>query len=181
MKQVNEAVSVKTVALSTVARDAIADAVSKTLAGDRAMSKAADALQADGVKAAMLYAPKEGADRTFYESVQAAVVMGFSKTIQDLIVKNTKTLSEEKKAEKRYWIQQKGSKTNDLRDMLERREAYAKAQAEGSSGANVRSTLESRILRDLAKYLKQLGEVENFKGDLLGLQKDLKSAIARIK
>lgn len=162
--------------VSIEARNAITSCVSKSLAGQRAMSKAVDALQADGVTVDMLTAPKgKGADRSFYDSVCAAVVAGFTATVQGLLSKETKTLSDEKKNEKRYWQQQIGSKVKDLRNMLARR------IAEGESGANKKSTLEGRLQRDLAKYIVQVQNAEGFGGDAVGLIKDLQSALARIK
>ena len=157
--------------------NAIATGVSKSLAGQRAMSKAADALQAQGITSEMIVAPKKGEDRTLYAEVCAAVIMGFTQTVQDLLVKETKSLNETQKSDKRYWQQQVGSKVKDLRNMLARRESAS----EGGDGANEKSTLESRIKRDLAKYIAQLEKVESFKGNVVDLIADLKSAIARIK
>ncbi len=162
--------------VSIEVRNAIATGVSKSLAGQRAMGKAVDALQADGVTVEMLVAPKKDQDRAFYDSVCAAVVAGFTATVQDLLTKETKTLGDEKKGEKRYWQQQIGSKVKDLRNMLQRR-----YDAEDGDGANEKSTLESRIVRDLGKYITQLQKVEAFKGDVAGVIKDMQSAIARIK
>ena len=163
--------------LTVETSNAIASGVSKSLAGQRAMNKAADALQAQGIMSEMLVAPKKGEDRTLYAEVCAAVIMGFTQTVQDLLVKETKSLNETQKADKRYWQQQIGSKVKDLRNMLARRES---ASEEGD-GANEKSTLESRIKRDLAKYVSQLEKVESFKGNVVDLIADLKSAIARIK
>lgn len=163
--------------LSQVARTSIATGVSKSLAGQRAMSKAVDVLHAEGITSEMLVAPKKDEDRTFYESVCGAVVLGFTQTVQDLLGKDTKSLNETQKADKRYWQQQIGSKVKDLRNMLARRESAS----EGGDGANEKSTLESRIKRDLAKYIAQLEKVESFKGNVVDLIADLKSAIARIK
>ena len=165
------------IVLTAETRKAIADGVSKSILGQRAMSKAADALQAQEVTSDMIVAPKKDQDRTFYESVCGAVVMGFTQTVQDLLGKDTKSLNETQKADKRYWQQQIGSKVKDLRNMLARRESAS----EGGDGANEKSTLESRIKRDLAKYIAQLEKVESFKGNVVDLIADLKSAIARIK
>ena len=162
--------------VSIEARNAIAAGVSKSLAGQRAMGKAVDALHADGVTPEMLKAPKKDADRTFYDSVCAAVVAGFTATVQDLLTKETKTLSDDKKGDKRYWQQQIGSKVKDLRNMLQRR-----LDAEEEGGANEKSTLEDRIKRDLTKYITQLQKVEAFKGDVAGVIKAMQSAVAFIK
>ena len=165
--------------MKTVSREtsaAIANGVAKSLTGQRAMGKAVDALYADGVTVEMMTAPAKDQDRSFYDSVCASVVAGFTATVQDLLKKDTKALSEEKKTERRYWQQQIGSKVKDLRNMLQRRFDSAE-----SNGASNTSTLEGRIQRDLSKYITQLEKVEGFKGDVVGLIKDLKSALARIK
>ena len=129
-------------------RKAIADGVSKSLAGQRAMSKAADALQAEGIVSEMLFAPKDkNADRSLYNSVCEAVVLGFAKSVQELLQKPAKSLRKTSEAspskmeqttgDKRYWEQQIGSKVKDLRNMSERRakkaerERLAKAKKEG--------------------------------------------------
>jgi DNA-binding protein Fis len=140
------------------------------------MGKAVDALQADGVTVEMLVAPKKDQDRAFYDSVCAAVVAGFTATVQDLLTKETKTLSDEKKGEKRYWQQQIGSKVKDLRNMLQRR-----LDSEDEDGAGSTSTLESRIKRDLTKYIAQLEKVEAFKGNVVELIKCLKSGLVYVK
>jgi len=169
-------------------RDAIASGVSKSLAGQRAMSKAADALQAEGITSVMLFAPKDKtADRALYDSVCEAVVLGFAKSVQELLKKPAKSLRktdepseskmEQTTGDKRYWGQQIGSKVKDLRNMLYRRENEGE---DGEDGEDKVSTLESRIIRDLSAYITKLEKVEEFSGDLIGLQNDLKSAISRI-
>ena len=185
------------IVLTAETRKAIADGVSKSILGQRAMSKAADALQAQEVTSDMMFAPKDKkADRSFYDSLCATVVMGIAKSVQELLQKPAKSLRktdgpspskmEQTTGDKRYWEQQIGSKVKDLRNMIERREKAAAREAngedgeDGEDGEEETSTLESRIVRDLSKYVSQLEKVEAFNGDLIGLQKDLKSAIARI-
>lgn len=182
------------IVLTAETRKAIADGVSKSILGQRAMSKAADALQAQEVTSDMMFAPKDKkADRSFYDSLCASVVMGFAKSVQELLKKPAKSLRktsepspskmEQTTGDKRYWEQQIGSKVKDLRNMIERREKAAEREArgeDGEDGEEETSTLESRIIRDLSKYLTQLEKIEAFSGDLIGLQNDLRSAIARI-
>jgi hypothetical protein len=174
--------------ISAVAATAIKSYVDKSITASRAMSKVVDALVADGIEPEMLMAPKKDQDRVFYDSVCDAVVLGFVSTIQDLLLKETKSLKKtdgpsESKLEhttgnKRYWQQQIGSKVKDIRKSLTSRLAK---NDEESDGANSTSTLESRLVRDLGKYVAQLQKVEGFNGDVAGVIKDLQSAIARIK
>lgn len=182
------------IVLTAETRKAIADGVSKSILGQRAMSKAADSLQAQSVTSDMMFAPKDKkADRSFYNSLCESVVMGFTKSVQELLQKPAKSLRktdepspskmEQTTGDKRYWEQQIGSKVKDLRNMIDRREKAAAREAngeDGEDGEEETSTLESRIVRDLSKYLTQLEKTEAFDGDLIGLQKDIKSAIARI-
>ena len=167
--------------LSSSTAESISKAVTNKRLADGSFSKAVDALYADGIKPEHMFSPKDKeADRSFYASLEKAVVAGFTATVQSLLLKDTKTLSEEKKGEKRYWQQQIGSGIKDFRNGLQRRIDKANAEANGES-ANSTSTLEGRIQRDLTKYITQLEKVEGFKGDVVGLIKDLKSALARIK
>ena len=163
--------------VSKKAHEVIAAAVSKKLAGEKATTAAVDALQADGVTPEMMFAPKKDGDRTFYASLEGAVIAGFTATAQALLKKETKTLSDQQKSDKRYWQQQIGSKIKDFRNALQRRID----QGSEGDGVHNKSTLESRIRRDLAKYITQLEKVEQFSGNVVELTKCLKSALAYVK
>ena len=164
--------------VSKAASQVITAAVSKKLASERATAIVADALQADGVTPEMMRAPKDkSADRSFYDSLCVAVVAGFSASVQTLLKKETKTLSDAQKKEKREWQQQIGSKIKDFRNALQRRID----KGEESEGAGKTSTLESRLKRDLAKYISQLEKVEAFSGNVVELTKCLKSALVYVK
>ena len=166
----------KTVSKQTAA--VIAKAVSKQIEADKATPMVIDALQAEGVTVDMMFAPKgKDADRTFYASLESAVVAGFSATAQGLLKKETKTLNEKQKEDKRYWQQQIGSKIKDFRNALQRR----LNKGEGEGGAGNTSTLEARIKRDLTKYVAQLEKVEQFSGNVVELVKCLKSALVYVK
>ena len=156
----------------------IAQAVAKKLAADKSTSLVVDSLQADGVEPEMMRAPKKDADRTFYASLESAVVAGFTATAQGLLKKETKTLTDQQKSDKRYWQQQIGSKIKDFRNALQRRLNQGE---EGEGGAGNTSTLEARIKRDLTKYVAQLEKVEQFSGNVVELVKCLKSALVYVK
>jgi len=155
----------------------IAAAVAKKLAADKSTALVIDALVADGVTPEMMRAPKKDGDRTFYASLESAVVAGFTATAQALLKKETKTLSDSQKSDKRYWQQQIGSKIKDFRNALQRR----MDKGEGEGGAGNTSTLEARIKRDLTKYVAQLEKVEQFSGNVVELVKCLKSALVYVK
>jgi hypothetical protein len=161
--------------VSQAAAKAIATYSSKDAATDKAKHAAVDVLVADGVSPEMIRAPKKGLDRSFYESVCAAVVAGFEGPIRTLLAMDINAVPDNKKVIRKYWQQQIGSKVKDLRNALQRR------SDSGDGKEKKESTLESRIVRDLSKYITQLQKAEGFKGDLVGVIKDMQSAIARIK
>ena len=141
--------------LSTTARDSIRDFVSISVTLTNKQTKMVDALVADGITAEMCFAPKGDAPREFYNSLESAVVLGFSKQVQALIAMppaEAKALSEQKKADRRYWNQQKGSKIKDIRNALKRRE---------TSGPNGSPTTKLEMLkRDLESALKRAVELD---------------------
>jgi hypothetical protein len=155
----------------------IAAAVAKKLSAEKSTAQVVDALVADGVTPEMMRAPKKDGDRTFYGSLEGAVIAGFTATAQALLKKETKTLSDDQKVAKRYWQQQIGSKIKDFRNALQRRID----QGSEGDGVHNKSTLEGRIRRDLAKYIAQLEKVEQFSGNVVELTKCLKSALAYVK
>ena len=167
MKQVSKQVAV-----------VIAAAVAKKLSAEKSTAQVVDALVADGVTPEMMRAPKKDGDRTFYGSLEGAVIAGFTATAQALLKKETKTLSDDQKVAKRYWQQQIGSKIKDFRNALQRRIDQG---SEDGDGVHNKSTLESRIRRDLSKYVTQLEKVESFNGNVVELTKCLKSALAYVK
>jgi hypothetical protein len=162
--------------VSKTVSQVIAQAVAKKLAADKSTALVVDALIADGVEPDMMRAPKKDGDRTFYASLESAVIAGFTATAQALLKKETKTLSDAQKSDKRYWQQQIGSKIKDFRNALQRRMDKGE-----EGGAGNTSTLEARIKRDLAKYIAQVEKVEHFNGSVVELLKCLKSALVYVK
>lgn len=140
--------------LSTTARDSIRDFVSTSVTLANKQTKMVDALVADGITADMCFAPKGDAPREFYNSLEDAVVMGFSKSVQNLLAMTTqeaKALSEEKKADRRYWNQQKGSKIKDIRNALKRRD---------TNPTGSQPTKLEMLKRDLESALKRVTELD---------------------
>lgn len=166
----------KTVSKQTAS--VIAQAVSKKLAADKATVLVVDGLMADGVTPEMMFAPKQGEDRTFYGSLEGAVIAGFTVTVQGLIAKETKTLNDQQKSDKRYWKQRIGATIGDFRKALQRRIDQANAESNGASNT---STLEGRIRRDFAKYIAQVEKVEHFSGNVVEFLKCAKSALVHVK
>lgn len=155
--------------------------VEKGRSADDAKVKAIDALYADGIKPEHMLAPKDKeADRSFYASLETAVVAGFTATNQALLKKDVKTLNEKQKGERRYWQQQIASKIKDMRNALQRRIDKANAEANGDAQTNSASW-ESVKRKDLAKIISQAKSKESTTiKDLAKFIQDLESALARI-
>jgi len=171
-----------TIKLSTATVQAIGAWSKKSREETNTKTVAIDALFADGVTADMLLAPEKGEPSALYNSVKSAVVAGFTATVQALLKKDTKGLSEAQKGDKRYWTQQIGSKLKDLRNALARREAKAKAEMEGSDGAGAdKSSWESTKRKVLAEMISQAQKKESTTvRDMPAFIKDLQNALARI-
>jgi hypothetical protein len=178
-----------TAKLSTATINAIKADVSKDLAAKKSGLKVVDSLYADGVKPEMMTAPKKGEPRTFYQSLEVAVTLGFSASAQAMLKADVKTLAEvdESKAKtnrdlkckvnRRYWQQQIGSKIKDYRNSLTKRLAPATGEGAGSDKASWESVKRAT----LAEIIKQAQAKEASKvKDIAAFIKDLQSALARI-
>jgi hypothetical protein len=167
-----------TAKLSTATINAIGAWAGQSVKTDNSKTKAIDSLHADGVTAAMLVAPAKGESTVLFDSVKVSIVMGFTATVQALLKKDTKGLSEAQKESKRYWQQQIGSKLKDLRNALSRREA----QGTESDGAGAdKSTWEATKRKVLADMISQAQKKEaSTIKDIGAFIKDLQSALARI-
>jgi hypothetical protein len=164
-------------AISSIIATAIGQYVGASVKTDKIKVKVVDTLVSEGITSEMLVAPKKGEDVVFYGSVKAAVVAGFASNVQALLDKDTKTLSDAQKSDKRYWQQQIGSKIKDLRNALVKRESQGE---EGEARGNVAS-FEARLKRDLAKYIAQIEKGEAFEFAVVEMLKHLKSASVLIK
>lgn len=120
----------------------------KKVAASKGLAAVADALKADGVVSADLK-PVKGAkeESPIITATKAAIVAGFSVHVQDLLKKETKSLTDAKKAEKRYWQQQIGSCLKDVCGALLRREG---------SGAGGQRTLKEMIHAEVTKRIAQV-------------------------
>jgi hypothetical protein len=163
-------------AVSNVAREAIGSFVGASAKADKAKVKTLDVLQSEGLVSADFVSPEKGQDRALYDSLKAAVVFGFEVKVQTLLVKETKTLDDDGKSLKKYWQQQIGSKMKDLKNGLAKREKIE----DGEEGEGV-ATFESRLKRDLTKYIAQIEKGEAFEFTVVDMLKYLKSASALIK
>jgi hypothetical protein len=174
--------------LSAATLTAIKADVSKDLLAKRAGVKVIDSLVADGITHTMMVAPEKGADRTFYASLEKAVVAGFTASAQAMLGADVKTLADidegkakanretKCKVNRRYWQQQIGSKIKDYRNAVEKRNAPT-----DEGGASNTTTFEARLKRDLTKYIAQIEKLESAPFNVPDMLKYLKSASALIK
>jgi|DEB19_MinimDraft_3_1074340.scaffolds.fasta_scaffold14685_5 hypothetical protein len=161
-------------ALSQASISAVRNYVGQKVKADKVKVSMVDTLESEGVTAAMCEAPAKGEPREFYDSLKAAVVSGFTATVQGLLEKPTKGLTDQQKSDKRYWQQQIGSVIKDIRKALTTREAR--------EGANETSTWEDRTRKALSGIIDAVQKKEGVKIDNIPeFIKTLKSAVARIQ
>jgi len=112
---------------------AITAAVVARRTADSKLESCIDALAANGALSTDFISPdskkarKDGkvstATKDDYAKARGAVVAGFTKAVQQLLDKPTKSLEDIDKANKRYWQQQIGARLGDFHDGLAKREA----------------------------------------------------------
>ncbi len=165
-------------ALNETCIGAVKGYVAQATKTDKVRISMADTLHAEGVTAAMCTAPAKGEDRTFFDSLKGAVVLGFTAQVQGLLAKPTKGLNDQQKSDKRYWQQQIGARVNDIARALAKREA----QDEDGDGANNTSTWEDRTKKVLTALIDAVQKKEGVSiADVGAFVRDLKAAVARIK
>jgi hypothetical protein len=149
--------------------------VSSSVGTDRAKVSAVDNLRADGVVSDMLNAPSKGADRSFYDGwLKPHIILGFTKTVQELFATDTKNLNDGQKMTKRYWQQQVGSKIGDLRNAMAKREA-----AEDSTPRQT-TTVGDRLRKKIDDLIDQVQKTENGIVDPAKVVASLKTAKSAI-
>jgi hypothetical protein len=178
----------KVLKLSAITLAAIKTDVDKSIKASRSGVKVIDSLVADGIVHTAMLAPKKGEDRTFYASLEVAVIAGFTAAAQAMLDADVKSLPEvddsraklnrdlKCKGNRRYWQQQVGSKIKDYRNGVEKRNT-----PEDSDGANDKTTFDSRLKRDLTKYIAQIEKLEASSFSVVDMLKYLKGASALIK
>ena len=151
--------------LSSATTRALSAWSGKKVAASKGLAAVADALKADGIVSDDLV-PVKGAkeDTPIIAATKVAIIAGWTVPVQELLKKDTKTLSDAKKAEKRYWQQQIGSCLKDVRGALLRREG---------SGAGGQRTLKELINAEVTKRMGQVQDDEKPNYDAVELFKAL--------
>ena len=138
-----------------------------------------DSYQADGVKSSMLDKPAKKTDAnpnaTLQFQIQQAIIKALPATWQALLAKDTKTLSESDKQEKRYAQQQVGSKYGKIKRHLE------KLENPNSSAPRVTRSAVERIIDSLNDAIEVAEKIEEPNFDIAGFKKIVASAKAMVK
>jgi hypothetical protein len=166
--------------LSVEANEAITSYVKGHEAQTKRDGKLLDILQAEGIQSSMLVAPRGDEDRTLYDAIKASVVAGFDATKRKLLEMPTKGLSDGQKKAKFKVQQSVGGWMGTLRRDLATREAAESAES-GEDKTDTKSTFESRLKRDLTKYIAQIQALKGAQFTVVEMLNHLRSASALIK
>ena len=155
----------------------IGSAVEKGIAADRAGVAALDMLIADGFDKVTDYVSPKSEGSTIkpdeWTNLKAAVVTGFTATNQALLLKPTKTLTEQQKSDKRYWQQQVGARIGDFKSQIAKR-----LDSESGGAGSSNRTVEQRVRDNLNDVVKVCGAAEETSFNVTEMQKIVKSALA---
>jgi len=172
--------AIKTVVLDDVSRASITDVVSSDRVVQGKTKKMVDLLVARGVTSAMLDKPSKKSDanphKELHFGMNQAIIAGFPKETQDLLSKDTKTLSEADKTAKRYGQQQIGSWFGKIKRALI---AFENPQAQGSP--RVTRTAQQRIIDSLNDAIDVARDMKEPSFDVTKFIKDIKASIAIVK
>jgi ABC-type hemin transport system substrate-binding protein len=138
--------------------------------------KAADMLRAEGVTAETLNNDREYRD-SFKKNV---VLLSFTKTEQAIMAKPQTSLSDEEKVTKRWIQQQIGSRLNRVVQFVKRAEEE-EALGDDEREARRVASLETRLKRDLAKWIDKVEKAEAVTFSATQMLQHLKAASALLK
>jgi hypothetical protein len=112
----------KQINLSNTTLSAVSAAVRADGSAENQWVKLRDLLIADGVTAAMLETGTNGGNVDLVNQVKGAIVAGFTKSEQAILIKETKTLEDTEKLFKRETQQKIGSKLARVRKLISEKE-----------------------------------------------------------
>ena len=163
--------------LNEVTVKKIGSAVELGIKADRAGVAALDLLIADGFDKVTDYVSPKSDGSTIkpdeWTALKAAVVTGFTATNQALLLKPTKTLTEQQKSDKRYWQQQVGARIGDFKSQIAKR-----LDSESGGAGSSNRTLDQRVRDNLNDVIKVCGAAEEATFNVTEMQKVVKSALA---
>jgi hypothetical protein len=138
--------------------------------------KAADMLRAEGVTSETL-----GNDKEYRDAFKRDVVLlSFTKTEQAIMAKPATALSDEEKVSKRWVQQQLGSRLNKVIQHVKRAEDE-EAMDDDERGARAVASMETRLKRDLTKWIEKVEKAEAVTFSATKMLEHLRNASALIK
>jgi anion-transporting ArsA/GET3 family ATPase len=154
----------KQITLDNVTLAAITEAVKADAQSDNKWEKLRDLLMSKGVTAKMLETEDKGGDPEMVTQVKTAIVAGFTKSEQAILIKETKTLDDASKLLKRETQQKIGSKLARVRKLISEKE-----------DKNEKTDFEL-IQKALESVVNKLQKMESAEGvDLIRAIKDTKA------
>lgn len=135
---------------------------------------AVDGLIADGITPEMMEAPGKDGDRTFYSSLLNFIQAGMPKTAQAVLNAEARDLSEEKRAERRYQMQQRASLLHKLRSALRRR---IEADLRGPATRNPPRVRVSNKLAEIEEMIQKMDSPDFEVSPVLAKLADLKKLL----
>jgi len=166
---------VKAITISTKTVDLLTNATKKQLGVAKTKKQTVDALEAEQIKSFMLDLPEKGKKSVYAElhtQMKQAIVLGFEQAEQDLLAKETKTLSDIDKKVKRAIQQQVGS------EFAYYRRALAKREAPVVDGDSEKSTPVEMYFKDLQSALERLAKLEGVSFDITAHTKVINAMLA---
>lgn len=147
------------IALNTATRKLITDAVSVSVKTTNKWRMMAESLVADGITCAMLEKGTKKSPSEFLplqQDISACIRQGFLAEVRALLDHDLATLSEERKAERKYWQGQVGSYFGKIqRHVKNILEPKVKGASEGESEGEG-ETAKTSTKTDLAKFQKHI-------------------------
>lgn len=138
--------------------------------------KTADVLRAEGVTAELLTNDKEYRD-AFLKDV---ILLSFTKVEQAIMAKPATVLSDEEKVTKRWIRQQMGSRLTRVAQYVRKAEED-EAMGEDERDARRVASLETRLKRDLTKWIEKVEKAEAVTFSATKMLEHLKAASALLK
>jgi hypothetical protein len=105
-------------------------------------------------------------------------VLGFAKTVQALLAKPVKSLTDAQKTTRRYWQQQIGARRNDFKRQLTKR-LDADKPSDGAGSRN--RPLDQRVRDNLNDVIKVCQSAEEPTFDVTEMVAKVKAALAVLK
>jgi hypothetical protein len=166
--------------LKELTQVSITNVVSATQDVKGKTKKMTDLLVADGVKSSMLNKPSKKTDAnpnaTLQFGITQAIIKGLPMNWQSLLAKDTKTLSESDKTEKRYAQMQVGSYYGKVK------RALIDFETPKSTAPRVTRSAVERIIDSLNDAIEVAQKSEDdLSMDIVAFNKIVKSAIALVK